>query len=611
MIKLKQIKNGIKIIKDQVKLAPEKPGVYRMLDSYDKVLYVGKAKNIKKRIVAYTHFEKLPIRLQRMVSECVKMELIITENENKALLLENDLIKKLNPKYNILLKDDKTFPHIMINHKENYPKITKHRGVKNKDNIYFGPFASVYAVNNTIAILQKAFLLRNCSDNIFKNRTSPCMMHQIKRCSAPCVNKISMSDYQKLVKDAINFLNGKNSNIQTELAQKMQKASDNLDFEKASIYRDRIKALTKIQNTNNIEYAGLNSADLIAVENHNNLYAVQVFFIRNGQNCGHKSYFIKSNNSTKTEALEGFIEKFYQKHIPAKEIIISENIINIEFIINEISENYEFNIKITHPIRGNKLKLIANVKLNAKEALNRQITTLASHKENLSEFAKRFKLNKIPKRIEIYDNSHIQGSYQLGAMVVATPEGFDKKQYRIFNIKSQNIKGDDFAMMKEVLKRRFEKINDENKPDVILIDGGRGQLNSVHEILNSYDLSDIKIIAISKGRDRNAGREQFHIIDQESFSLEYQSQLLFYLQTLRDESHRFAIGSHRKKRGKSMTKSSIDNIDGIGKIKKKMLLNHFGSVSEIENASIEDLINIEGINTKTAEKIYNYFNSKN
>lgn len=611
MIELSQIKNGIKTIKDQVKIAPEKSGVYRMLDANNKVLYVGKAKNIKKRIIAYTHFDKLPIRLQRMVSECVKMELIITENENKALLLENDLIKKLNPKYNILLKDDKSFPYIMINNKDDYPKISKHRGTKDKNNIYFGPFASVYAVNNTITILQKAFLLRNCSDNIFKNRTTPCMMHQIKRCSAPCVNKISKSDYKNLVKETINFLNGKNSDIQTELAEKMQKASNNLDFEKAAIYRDRIKALTKIQNTNNVEYANLNSADLIAIINHNNLYAVQVFFIRNGQNCGHKAYFIKSNNEENSEILESFIEKFYQKHIPAKEIIISEKIENIEFITNEISENYGFNVKTIYPIKGDKLKLINNVKENAQEALNREIASLSTHKENLSEFTQKFRLNKVPQRIEIYDNSHIQGSYQLGAMVVATPSGFDKKQYRIFNIKSENIKGDDFAMMKEVLKRRFEKINEENRPDVILIDGGRGQLNSVHEILKSYDLSDIKIIAISKGKDRNAGREQFHILGKESFSLEYQSQLLFYLQTLRDEAHRFAIGSHRKKRSKSITKSSLDNIEGIGKIKKKMLLNYFGSASEIEKASINDLINIEGINRKTAEKIYNYFNVTN
>lgn len=596
------IKKGLEVLKNNIKYAPENAGVYRMLDENNKVLYVGKAKNIKKRIVAYSHLEKLPLRLQKMVSEIRRMEFIIVDNEAKALLLENELIKELEPKYNILLKDDKTFPHLMIDVESDYPCLRKYRGKKIDKNKYFGPFASVGAVNNVVDILQKAFLLRSCRDGVFNNRQRPCLMYQIKRCSAPCVGKISQEEYNKLVASAIEFLEGKNSKIQEELSVHMQQASENMDYETAMIYRDRIRALTNVQSGNNVAYADIKSCDFIALARQNDLVCIQVFFIRSGQNCGNVAFFPKQVElADNKEVMEAFLGSFYSNHIPPKEIVISENLETKEFLETAIGA------KINVYQKGNKAQIIKNVLENAQASILRKLAEEASVKTNLEEFKTFFGLSKIPQRIEIYDNSHIQGSFAIGAMVVSTPDGFDKKNYRTFNIKNPDITNDDFAMMKEVLSRRFAKLTPENKPDVILLDGGLGQLHAVHEILKDFDLSDVAIIAISKGPDRNAGREMYHMLGRESFSLGFQSPLAFYTQNLRDEAHRFAIGTHRKKRAKSIYKSRLDEIEGIGAKRKRDLLNYFGSADEIALSSLKDIAKVAGISKITAEKIYNYF----
>lgn len=601
-INMFDIKRGLKILQENVKIAPEAPGVYRMLNENGEVLYVGKAKNIKKRIVAYTRIEQLTIRLQRMVAEVYKMEFIIVENENRALIVENELIKKLHPKYNILLKDDKSYPHLMLNLRDEYPALRKFRGNRNDKCKYFGPYASATDVNNVLDIIQKIFMLRSCRDNVFHNRERPCLLYQIKRCTAPCVGKISKEEYSQLVKEVVAFLDGKNITIQEELSKKMQQASEEENFEQAIILRERIKALTGIQTHANLEYSGLKSVDIIGIAEKEDLYCIEIFFIRGGQNCGNAPYFIKkTEDANASEVLEAFLSTFYANHLTPKEIYISEPLENKEFFEDAL------NLHINTFTKGNKFKLIENAKKNALAAIERRLAENKSIHSNLIEMQKYFDLPKLPERIEVYDNSHNQGSYAVGAMIVATPEGFDKKSYRTFNIKNPAITNDDFAMMKEVLKRRFDRMAPENKPDVILLDGGLGQLHAVHESLKDYDLTGISIIAISKGVDRNAGKEFYHQIGKESFALPYRSAIAFYLQNIRDEAHRFAIGTHRKKRGKSMSKSSLDDVEGIGAKRKRDLLNYFGSVDAIKDASVEDISKVSGINKKTAENIYNYF----
>ena len=596
------IRQGLEILKKHIKVAPEKPGVYRMIGADEKVLYVGKAKNIKKRIVAYSHIDKLPYRLQRMVSEIRRMEFIIVENEAKALLMENELIKRLEPRYNILLKDDKTFPHLVIDVESEFPSLRKYRGKRNDKSKYFGPFASVLAVNNVLDTVQKAFLLRSCRDNVFKNRERPCLMYQIKRCSAPCVGRISKEDYHKLVQEAVDFLDGKNTKIQAELSEKMQEASDRQDYEQALVFRDRIRALTNVQTGTMVEYATISSCDIVAIARKNDVVCIQVFFIRSGQNCGNVPYFPKQTQGAEDgEILEAFLGSFYSEHIPPKEVIVSQPLENGEFLEEALGTH------INTYQKGAKAKLLSNVLDNAYASIDRKMAMEASVKSNLEEMQRVFNLPRLPQRIEIYDNSHIQGSYAIGAMVVATPEGFDKKSYRTFNIKNSEITNDDFAMMKEVLTRRFNRMAPENRPDVILLDGGLGQLHAVHEALKDFDLTGISIIAISKGPERNAGKEFYHQLGKENFALPFQSPIAFYLQNLRDESHRFAIGTHRKKRAKSITKSRLDEVEGIGAKRKRDLLNYFGSVEEISQAGIKDIEKVGGISKKTAEKIYNYF----
>ncbi len=598
------IQKGLENLRKHIKVAPEKPGVYRMIDAGGTVLYVGKAKNIKKRIVAYSHLNKLPRRLQQMVAQIERMEFIVVENEARALLVENELIKRYSPRYNILLKDDKTFPHLMINMEAEFPRLSKYRGTRKDKNKYFGPFASVAAVNEALDILQKVFLLRSCRDNVFKNRQRPCLMYQIKRCSAPCVGKISAADYKELVKKAIDFLEGKNTEIQKELSEQMEEASRRQDFETALVLRDRIRALSTIQARQNVEYSKLMSADVIGIAEEKGLFGIEIFFIRSGQNCGNAVYFpSQTEGAGSKEVLEAFLGEFYNNHEPGKEIIVGEEPENTDFWQQALKT------KVICPKSGNKYKLAQFAEQNARDAIRRKMALEASVKTNLEAFRERFGLAHMPKRIEVYDNSHNQGSYAIGAMIVATPDGFDKKNYRTFNIKYTDNTHDDFAMMREVLRRRFDKMTPENKPDVILLDGGRGQLNAVYEALKDYDLTDIAIIGISKGPDRNAGKEFYHMKDKESFELEYRSPLAFYLQNLRDEAHRFAIGTHRKKRAKSMYKSSLDEIEGIGSRRKADLLRHFGSARDVAEADVADLQKVEGISKKTAEKIYNYFHN--
>ena len=604
MVRLYDVKKGLENLKRHIQIAPDTPGVYRMISEYDEVLYVGKAKNIKKRIVAYSHIDKLPVRLQQMVAQIARMEFIILENEARALLVENELIKKFKPRYNILLKDDKTFPHLMIDMQTKYPCLRKYRGQRHDKNKYFGPFASVGAVNSVIDVLQKAFLLRSCSDAVFHNRQRPCLQYQIKRCSAPCVAKISVESYRQLVKDAVDFLEGKNSKIQDELSEAMNEASAREDYETAIILRDRIRALTAVQARHNVEYAGIKSADVIALARDKNFVCIQIFFIRGGQNCGNAPFFpTQVEDASDSEVLEAFISSFYTGHVPPKEIIVDVELENADFLSEAVKA------KIICVCKGNKAKLVDMARENAIASIARKVALMAGVKDNLQAFKERFGLPTMPQRIEIYDNSHIQGSFAIGAMVVATPEGFDKKNYRTFNIKNADITNDDFAMMKEVLLRRFKRMSSENRPDVILLDGGRGQLNAVYEALDGFDLSGITIVAISKGPERNAGKEFYHMVGKESFALEFQSPLAFYLQNLRDEAHRFAIGTHRKKRGKSIFKSSLDEVEGIGAKRKRDLLNYFGSAGEVAQASVKDLKKVVGISKKTAEKIFNYFHN--
>lgn len=596
------IDRGLEAIKQNVKIAPENPGVYRMISADGEVLYVGKAKNIKKRIISYTKFDKLPTRLKRMVAQTRKMEFIIAQNEAGALLIENELIKRYAPKFNILLKDDKSFPYLMIDTSEDFPALRKYRGKKNAHVHYFGPFANAGAVNEVSTTLQKVFLLRSCKDSVFKNRTRPCLLYQIKRCSAPCTQNITKEEYQKNVQNVIDFLSAKNTQIQQDLSQKMLAAGESLNFEEAIILRDKLKALSSVFGGANVPWSNLKSVDVVALYRKANSACIEIFFYRGGQNYGNISYFPKQiDDASDSEIIEAFISDFYTSHTPPEEIYISYPIENMLFLQDALGT------KIKTFEKGEKAKLIETAVLNAKEALERKISEHASIKENLKIMAEVFNLDKTPERIEVYDNSHNQGSYAVGAMIVATPSGFDKKSYRTFNIKYTPNTNDDFAMMQEVLKRRFDRLSAQNKPDVILLDGGEGQLNAVYDALKDYDLTGIHIIAISKGPDRNAGKEFYHQKGKESFALLYRSSLAFYLQTLRDEAHRFAIGTHRKKRAKSIFKSTLDDIEGIGPKRKKDLLLFFGSAEAVRQAKCQDLQKVEGISKKTAEKIYKYF----
>jgi excinuclease ABC subunit C len=607
---------GKELIRKKIPLVSNSPGVYRMLDKKDQVLYVGKAKNLPNRLKSYVLDRKHPIRTERMLALTNNLEIVTTSSEAEALLLEANLIKKFKPKFNILLRDDKSFPYIIIEKDCDWPQLSKHRGKKNKNGYYFGPFASAGSANWTIKILQKVFLLRICNDSVFKNRDRPCILYQIKRCSAPCVNHLSKTEYSKLVSDAILFLSGKSKNIQKKLSLEMEKSSEKMDYEKAAVLRDRIKALAQIQSSQNVSSANLDNADVISIAQEAEKSCVQVFFYRSKQNWGNQSYFPSHDKShTAEEVLASFITQFYEnKNVPS-EILINKKIKDLNLIKFALEKKEEKFISIKIPTKGSALKLSMMAEKNAKEALIRKIFESETNNKLLNEVADKFKLDISPRTIEVFDNSHIQGTNSVGALITFGSEGFIKKRYRKFNIKNKELNaGDDYGMLKEVFERRFSKIVKSKKqtdvviPDLVIIDGGKGQYSVGRKMLDELGFHDIPIIAIAKGKNRNKGDETF-FHKTSAIKLSKRESLLFFLQRLRDEAHRFAVSSHRMKRKKNLTKSLLDQINGIGRTRKRALLNYFGSAKAIESASFDDLKEVEGIETSVAKKIHYFFHS--
>ena len=607
---------GRKLIKKKIPLVSNSPGVYRMLDKKGQVLYVGKAKNLPNRLKSYTTDKNQTIRTERMLASTNNLEIVTTSSEAEALLLEANLIKKFKPKFNVLLRDDKSFPYIFIEKDCDWPQLSKHRGKKNKNGYYFGPFASVGSANWTIKILQKVFLLRVCNDSVFKNRDRPCILYQIKRCSAPCVNYLNKNEYSKLVKDSVLFLSGKSKNIQKKMSLEMEKSSEKMNYEKAAILRDRIKALTQIQSSQNISSTNLNNADVISVAQEAGKTCVQVFFYRSKQNWGNQSYFpLHDKSHTAEEVLTSFITQFYEnKNVPV-EILLNKKIKDLSLIKAALEKKEKKFISIKNPIKGDGLKLSKMAEKNAKEALTRKIFESETNIKLLDQVADKFKLDILPRTVEVYDNSHIQGSNSVGALITFGSEGFIKKQYRKFNIKNKELNpGDDYGMLKEVFERRFSKIIKNKKqtdlviPDLVIIDGGKGQYSVGRKILDEYGFHDIPIIAIAKGKNRNKSEETF-FHKTSAIKLSKREPLLFFLQRLRDEAHRFAISSHRMKRKKNLTKSLLDQINGIGRTRKRALLNYFGSAKAVESASFDDLKKVEGIEIAVAKKVHDFFHS--
>ena len=605
---------GKDLIRKKITLISKNPGVYRMLGKKNEILYVGKAKNLPNRLKNYISEKNLPIRTERMLSQTKNIEITTTSNESEALLLEANLIKKHKPKFNILLRDDKSFPYIFIGKNEKWPQLIKHRGKKTREGHYFGPFASVGSANWTIKTLQKIFLLRVCDDSIFKKRQRPCILYQIKRCSAPCMGYVDHNSYKKLVDNSIKFLSGKTRNIQKDLSKQMEAASNELDYEKAAVLRDRIKALTQIQSSQNVNATNLSEADVIAVYKESGKSCVQVFFFRSKQNWGNQSFFPKHDpDEDLSKILSSFIMQFYENKNVPKLIVLNKEISDQKLIENtlELKENKSVSIKVAR--KGNELKISTMAEKNAKEALTRKVYETESNRNLFEELSNNFSLKSNINLIEVYDNSHIQGSNSVGALITFGSEGFIKKRYRKFNIKSENIKNDDYAMLKEVLFRRFSKVikdteNTLSLPDLVLIDGGKGHYSVARKTINELGLYDIPIIAIAKGKFRNSGNETF-FFENKTFKFSRNDPILFFLQRLRDEAHRFAVSAHRDKRIKGMKKSLLDQIGGIGKIRKKTLLNHFGSARAVESASLDELKSIDGIELSIAKKIHNFFHS--
>lgn len=605
------------LLKEQISKAPSDAGVYQFLDDNDKVLYVGKAKSLKNRLKSYLDAKRHNVRISRMLFLARKIEITKTNSENEALLLECNLIKKLMPRYNILLRDDKTFANILVDTTHQFPSVSRHRGKKIIKGKYFGPFANGTAIYETIDYLKKIFLLRSCLDNEFKSRKKPCMEYQIKRCSAPCVGLISQEEYQQLIKEVLDFLSGKKSHLQEDLAKKMKQYSDNLEFEKAKILRDRIHALTTIQAKQNIHLNRDENIDFIAFVRGENLVCVMVSFFRNGNNYGSKPYFLNINSDDKDEEIAGaFLEQFYNEQEIPDQVVLGSDSFSIVIPAKAGIHNYFRNfldsrLRRNDNVSGLKFNLLQDYLKTAKAELNKKIASQIKDEEMLIEIKNLFDLEQIPKRIEIYDNSHTSGQFAVGAFVVAGSEGFIKNAYRKFTIRIDELDGkDDTAFLKQVLSRRFKKTDENLKnnpnPDLIIIDGGKGQLNAAAEVFREMEI-DVKFIAMSKGENRNAGEEFFHMIGKSSFTLEKHSPLMHYLQRLRDEAHRFVIGFNRSKRAKSVTKSELDEIPNIGKNRKSLLLNHFGSVTAIKEASIEDLMRVKGISKNMAIKITEFF----
>ena len=642
------------------KLAPSRPGVYRMIDARGDVLYVGKAKNVRKRIQAYARPTGLDTRIERMIAATRTLEFVVTRTETEALLLEANLIKRLRPRFNVVLRDDKSFPYILITSDHWAPQILKHRGARTRPGHYYGPFASVWAVNRTVNALQRAFLLRSCSDPFFESRTRPCLLYQIKRCSAPCTKEIDFREYSALVREANEFLSGRSKKVKDELAAEMEKASDELDFERAAIYRDRLAALSAIQSHQGVNPRGVENADVFAVHQQGGFSCVEVFFFRTGQNWGNRAYFPKADRSLAAgEVLFAFLAQFYDDKPPPRLVLISHDIADRELLARALCTKVGHKIEIIVPQRGEKKDLVEHALANAREALGRKLAETTSQEKLLRQLAETFDLPGVPRRIEVYDNSHIQGSNAVGAMIVAGAEGFRKSQYRKFNIRSVDLTpGDDFAMMREVLTRRFKRLlveaprgqgpatrnavpqataaadrptaseaepteadallprgseiaeeaeADETPwPDLLLIDGGQGQLTAALDVLGGFGVK-LPIVAIAKGPDRDAGRETFFVPGRESFKLPPRDPVLYFVERLRDEAHRFAVGSHRARRKRDLRVAGLQEIEGIGPTRKRALLLHFGTLKAIERASLTDLMQVDGISAETARRVYAFF----
>ncbi|HEY9092881.1 excinuclease ABC subunit UvrC [Parasphingorhabdus sp.] len=607
---------GMAAIRETLKTLPTRPGVYRMQDNRGDVLYVGKAKSLKNRVSSYVQINRLPQRLLRMVAQTRSMTIITTSSEAEALLLEAQLIKKFRPAYNVLLRDDKSFPFILLREDHDFPRIQKHRGARKAKGKYFGPFASGGSVNQTLNALQKLFLLRSCTDSFFNNRSRPCLLYQIKRCSAPCVGRISKEDYAELVKDSRSFLSGKSTDVQQKLAGQMEKAADDLDFEMAALYRDRLKALNFIQSRQAINAAGLPDADIFALAAKGSSVCIQAFFIRGGQNWGHRSFFPAHTTDVGIEEVfSSFLMQFYDRMPPPKLVLLDRYLPDEELLSEALSTQAKYKVSVSKPQRGDRLKLLNQASRNAEEALDRRLAESSTQAKIMREMVELLELDGVPERIEIYDNSHIQGTNMVGAMVVAGPEGFRKNAYRKFNINNPDTKpGDDFAMMREVLERRFARAQKEDPnrdkgewPDLVLIDGGKGQMSAARDALEKIGVQDVNMIGVSKGPDRNAGRETFHFMDGRTINLPLNSPVLFYLQRLRDEAHRFAINAHRQKRSRAIGISSLDEVPGIGPARKRAMLLHFGTARAVKSASLEELQAVPGISAAVAQKLYDYF----
>jgi excinuclease ABC subunit C len=635
---------GHAAIENAVRLAPTSPGVYRMLNAANDVLYVGKAKNVRKRLSSYARVNApQPARILRMIAATVSVEIVSTSTETEALLLEANLIKQLKPRFNVQLRDDKSFPYILITGDHWAPQILKHRGAQSRPGRYFGPFASAGAVNRTITALQRAFLIRSCTDGFFESRTRPCLLYQIRRCAGPCTREIDFPGYTELVREATDFLSGRSHLVKQELAAEMEKASGELEFETAALYRDRLAALSAIQSQQGINPRTVEEADVFAIHQEGGYSCVEVFFFRTGQNWGNRAYFPRAEKSfTPEEVLASFLAQFYDDKPPPKLILLSHAIEECDLLADALSVKAGFKVEVSVPKRGEKKELIAHALTNAREALGRKLADTATQGRLLEGLAATLQLPHPPKRIEVYDNSHIQGTNAVGAMIVAGPDGFIKNQYRKFNIKSEGLTpGDDYAMMREVLQRRFKRLlappegdaakaktdmaktdkaktdkantDDESFPqwpDLVIIDGGRGQLNAVREILEGLGLTQVSLLAVAKGPERDAGRETLFMPGREAIKLEPRDPVLYFIQRMRDEAHRFVIGSHRKLRKKDIREAGLQEIPGIGPSRKRALLMHFGTLKEIERASIADLGKVPGVSAESARKIFEFFHSQ-
>jgi len=621
---------GHAAIENAVRLAPISPGVYRMLNAANDVLYVGKAKNVRKRLASYARLTApQPARIQRMIAATVAVEIVSTATETEALLLEANLIKQLRPRFNVQLRDDKSFPYILITGDHWAPQILKHRGAQTRPGQYFGPFASAGAVNRTITALQRAFLVRSCTDSFFESRTRPCLLYQIRRCSGPCTGEIDFPGYTELVREAKDFLSGRSHAVKQQLAGEMERASAALEFETAALYRDRLAALSAIQSQQGINPRTVEEADVFAIYQEGGYSCVEVFFFRTGQNWGNRAYFPRAEKSfTPEEVLASFLAQFYDDKPPPRLVLLSHTIEEAELLANALSVKAGFKVEVATPRRGEKKELIAHALTNAREALGRKLADTATQGRLLAGLVTTLGLPHPPQRIEVYDNSHIQGTNAVGAMIVAGPDGFIKNQYRKFNIKAEGLTpGDDYAMMREVLQRRFKRLvtppaedsavrsrRDDDSfpqwPDLVIIDGGRGQLNAAREIFDTMGLTQVSLLAVAKGPDRDAGRETLFMPNRDALKLEPRDPVLYFIQRLRDEAHRFVIGSHRKLRKKDIREAGLQEIPGIGPSRKRALLHHFGTLKEIERASIADLGKVPGVSAESARKIFEFFHSQ-